>query len=104
MLDESTTALVEGISPTLETSKSPASYVTGANSRRPGPNSLFSSDPTKSRQTTNLQVLTTNLYASDNKWDRTASLEERLSPATGELVSQDFHHDDRCLGMSTLPR
>ena len=104
VLDESTTALVEGISPTLETSKSPASYVTGANSRRPGPNSLFSSDPTKSLETTNLPVLTTNLYASDNKWDRTASLEERLSPATGELVSQDFHHDDRCLGMSTLPR
>ena len=104
VLDESTTAQVRGISPTLETSKSPASYVTGANSLRPGPNSLLALDPPKSLQTTNLQVLTTNLSASDNKWDRSASLEERLSPATGELVSQDFHHDDRCLGMSTPPR
>ena len=104
VLDESTMALVGGISPTLETSKPPTSYVTGANSRRPGPNSLFALDPTKSRQTTNLQVLTTNLYASDKKRDWSASLEERLSPATGELVSQDFYFDDRCLGISTPPR
>ena len=104
VLDESTTAPVGGISHTLETSKSPAYYVTGANSRRPGPNSFSAFDPTKSLQTTNLQVLTTNLYASDNKWGQSASLQERLSPATGELVSQDFLLDDRCLGMSTPPR
>ncbi len=34
-----------------------------------------------------------------NKCDRFVSLEERLSPAMGELVSQDLHHDGRDLGM-----
>ena len=120
VLDESSTVVVEGISPTFETSKSPASYVTGANSPRPHPNtvsqcdnSLFALDPAKLLQTTNLHhrqnlhLLLTNPYASsialmrDNKWDRSVSLRERLSAAMGELVSQDFHHDGRYLGIST---
>ena len=41
----------------------------------------------------NLQILTTKPYASHNKCDRSVSLEERLSPAMGELVSQDLHHN-----------
>ena len=79
VLDGSSTVVVGGISPTLETSKSPASYVTGASYPRPNMTALMR----------------------DSKWDRPVSLEERLSPAMGELVSQDLYHDGRYLGIST---
>ena len=42
-----------------------------------------------------------DVLTSYNTRDQSVSLKERLSPAVGELVSQDLHHNGRYLGMST---
>jgi hypothetical protein len=42
-----------------------------------------------------------DVLTSYNTRDQSVSLRERLSPAVGELVSQDLHHNGRYLGMST---
>ena len=50
---------------------------------------------------TTLSSTNRNVLTSHNTRDRSVSLKERLSPAVGELVSQDFNHHGRHLGMST---